>query len=360
LLEDGEVVDPPPLVVAGRTSQFWVHVPPEGEWSGRVLTIRMELWADGQDPVWSGELTHTLDPDWVGGYSFHVPDGVLSRESELVLHLFDADDQPISDFPVAGRYPLYEAVRPARLALTFQPLTWQADDCGATPDVGAERLALYEERLQYLLPVESLDVVVLDPVEWTEPVESLAPVVEFLEQRRADLDLPPHRLYVGLLDPCAEQIGGRSALARDVVPDASPEHANLRVAAVLSNDPDTTADRLVHETGHLLGRKHVRCVDESDPDPDYPYSGSTLPHRYFDIRTDDFVDDLHEVMSYCRPYGTSDYGWGLFSEMIEGLTALGSGALTVGPRVGPRAHPARSPSRHRRGRGLCRDPIPSG
>jgi len=89
-------------------------------------------------------------------------------------------------------------------------------------------------------------------------------------------------------------------------------------------EPDAGAT-LAHEMGHNLGRKHVDCGDPDNIDTGYPYPTDQIAnvgqasYYGFDGRTQTVIapDDAKDLMSYCRPYWTSDYTWRALNNRIS-------------------------------------------
>lgn len=81
--------------------------------------------------------------------------------------------------------------------------------------------------------------------------------------------------------------------------------------------PDAGAT-LAHEMSHNLGRKHVDCGEGIENiDTGYPYPTDQIDnvgaanHYGFDSKTRTAIapNGAKDLMSYCRPYWTSDYTW---------------------------------------------------
>ena len=97
--------------------------------------------------------------------------------------------------------------------------------------------------------------------------------------------------------------------------------------------PDAGAT-LAHEMAHNLGRKHVDCGDPDNVDGSYPYPTDQIAnvgqtsYYGFDNRTQTVIapDGAKDIMTYCRPYWTSDYTWRALNNRISSssLTAAAS------------------------------------
>ncbi len=93
--------------------------------------------------------------------------------------------------------------------------------------------------------------------------------------------------------------------------------------------PDAGAT-LAHEMGHNLGRKHVDCGGPDGVDSGYPYTTTQIAdvgqnsYYGFDIRTHTVIppDGAKDIMSYCRPYWTSDYTWRALNNRISSSSVV--------------------------------------
>ncbi len=101
--------------------------------------------------------------------------------------------------------------------------------------------------------------------------------------------------------------------------------------------PDAGAT-IAHEMGHNLNRRHVDCGNPDNVDTGYPYPTDQIAnvgpanHYGFDVRTLTVIapDAARDIMSYCRPYWTSDYTWkALLNRISSGR--MSSGRMSTAP-----------------------------
>lgn len=96
--------------------------------------------------------------------------------------------------------------------------------------------------------------------------------------------------------------------------------------------PDAGAT-FAHELAHNLDRKHVDCGGPDDVDASYPYPTNQIDdvgannHYGFNSETRTAIapNAVVDLMSYCRPYWTSDYTWkGIYNRLASTSASLAS------------------------------------
>ncbi|MGB1275255.1 MAG: hypothetical protein ACPG77_05845, partial [Nannocystaceae bacterium] len=225
------------------------------------------------------------------------------------------------------------------------PFNYNVPGCQSNADVSEERIARFYELMYQMNPVDRLELTVLDPVEWTEPLESFAPLNVHMSMMRGENDDPPHVFYFGLVNPCAGQIGGYGGLAHGIplIPPIK-EESWIRVSTGidLPDDDDWTGETFVHEVGHSQGRLHIDGgCGSAGTDPEYPYPSGELGDWGFGIL--DFSlrhpSVYRDFMTYCHPYWVSAWSWNKVYQVVSVLTswinadapnAVEPGSLLVG------------------------------
>jgi hypothetical protein len=102
------------------------------------------------------------------------------------------------------------------------------------------------------------------------------------------------------------------------------------------NREEQARDLVAHELGHNFGRRHAPCGDAPGPDPNYPYPDATLGAVGWNVwnavssgvtRVAPVPAIARDIMAYCRPVWTSDYGY---------LQSLAGRAFLETPRLAER------------------------
>ncbi|MCX4239293.1 zinc metalloprotease [Paraliomyxa miuraensis] len=183
---------------------------------------------------------------------------------------------------------------------------------------------LFRERLFANNPVDEVEIIVHDVVDYGGNAQQGGGLLQTLQQLRFAEGAPPEYYYYGVIRPC-QGTPDFSGIAQLGGP--SPGQAAQRVGwGVYHGNPSTTADTFVHEIGHEQGRFHIACSgDEGGPDPSYPDhpDGNTLSWG-IDVMSKPTIikpPSSHEYMSYCGPTWVSEWGWHLVSPWIEEISS---------------------------------------
>ena len=310
----------------------------------------------------------TVPDDWVpreirAEMTFFFPDGTTETqvESKLVeadsfagnlddtfnFGLMEAQTQPglgyaVELFEVDPAFADPAVTVPPRLPLEGEQIqvgieaSWQLmkivvvpfeyDDgagCVTTPDTSEETMQLFWDSMYMMNPVDSLEIELHEPVQWTEPLSGFPQLNIFMSDLRFQEDAPPETYYYGLVDVCASGLGGAGGQAYGIPGAPSIDNAFQRVSSGLSLAPDWSAETFVHEVGHSQGRRHVACDGtEAGPDPSYPIEGGDVGEWGFGVidyvlRHPTFNKDY---MTYCHPVWVSTWGWNKVYPVIRTLS----------------------------------------
>ncbi len=340
---DGQPIPGPEragYLLAGRRSIIRAYWQRSENWVPREVEARLDLfYPDGEQthlsqvllidhPPFAGDLKKTFS---FGLQAHHVTPGMRFR-----LGLWETqpgfEDLPepsvISQVPqeLDGDTPLGIESSDQALEIVVIPFTYNVGDCNYTPDISDERIQRLTDLMFEMNPIDRLTVTVADPVEWTEPLDSFAPLNTYMSLMRFENDDPPHLFYFGLIYPCQGQLGGYGGLAQGIanIPPLADE-AWLRVSTGISlpDDPDWTGETFVHEIGHTQGRRHVDGgCGAAGTDPNYPYPNGGLGSWGFGV-----IDLLlrhptlyKDYMTYCHPYWVSAWGWNMVYDVMRVLT----------------------------------------
>jgi hypothetical protein len=177
---------------------------------------------------------------------------------------------------------------------------------GATdfPNLDESNLGTIEDHFYVNNPVVEGRVVlrVLEPLEFSGSTEA---IVEKLVDVRSEMTLDPNGeidgtwFFHGVVSPSA---GGGYGYGLLPVPVAATPVDPAR--------PGDSAQLMVHETGHNMGRGHAPC-GTAGTDAGFPYDDGTIGAKGFSVLTHELFDPAttYDYMSYCSPSWTSDFGW---------------------------------------------------
>jgi hypothetical protein len=204
--------------------------------------------------------------------------------------------------------------------------------CATTPDISDETMQLYRDLMFMMNPIDTLDVQIRAPIQWSTPLESFSELNVVLSDLRFEDGAPPELYYYGIIDPCANDVDGFGGMAYDIPSDpTSMDAAFMRAASglALTTAPDFSAETFVHEVGHLQGRRHVTCNgEEAGPDPSYPIIGGAVGEWGFGVLDFKLRHPTvnKDYMTYCHPVWVSTFGWNKVYPVITALSSWGAGA----------------------------------
>ncbi len=273
-------------------------------------------------------LNFTLPSTWLNpGTSYYIqldPDNTIA-ESDENNNRYPASDR--MSFNFVNARPLDIVVVP------IMYLPWGASD-PSQPYMG--NLDYFEWMPELVMPVPSVNY-------------TLHPMINYIPNPNANP--PTHNLYnpsnpadasgwMDLLQQMTtlhnqEDPGGTKVYYALVnIADAHPGYndyytgmgwLNAPTAAGWSGGPngDNGASKtLTHELGHTFGRDHAVCRgDESDADPNYPYSGGSIGTYGLDLTTGVLLvpGAYADYMSYCSNVWTSDYTFAGIKSYRDGV-----------------------------------------
>lgn len=247
----------------------------------------------------------------------------------------DHDDVPESDPP--ARMPVdggtaFVGIENSYMVLKVVVVPFHYDDgqgCSTTPDTSEETMKLFEDLMYMQNPVDRVEYTLHDPIAWNTALSSFVPLNMHLSDLRFQEDASPETYYYGLIDVCANGLGGAGGQAYGIPSDpTSMDAAYQRVSSGISSEPQWSAETFVHEVGHSQGRRHVTCNgQEGGPDPSYPHEGGVVGEWGFGVI--DFglrhPTVYKDYMTYCNPTWVGTWGWNKVFPVIRALSTWDEG-----------------------------------
>lgn len=339
----GLVPDNAPLV-AGRDALFRIFVQSRSDWEGAAeVTAKVELFDDErfQEAV---ELTQELDgssaeSDLQTTFNVLVPGRLVSDALSWRVRLLDGPpglDAGDAEWPEGGELATLEALPGAELLrIGLVPVEYNADGSGRLPDTSDTMIEMYRSWMYRIYPTAKVEIEVLEPMATNQKVSAngsgWSELLSEVGALRTSYGVDDDVYLYGAFSPdesfstfCAGGcVTGLSNLA------ASASDSWSRSSIGLGYTDETLAETMVHEVGHAHGRYHVDCGGASGTDPDYPYDGSSIGVRGYDLVGESLkeADQYADFMGYCWPVWTSDYTYDALFERIVGVNALATGSL---------------------------------
>lgn len=296
------------------------------------------LLAIGDEPPRAQLVTvagSSTDEELGSTINFELPAELLARSTDYRVDLLQPRTMASGSNSDAG-YPAHSGHAPLELEepggplrIVLVPIAYAADGSNRLPDLSEGQLARYREALLGAYPISVLDLRVGDALGWDVPLasagngwEELLDALTVYRNERAASD----EYYFGLVAPaetitdfCAQ--GCVSGLSTIVGTD----DVFARAAIGLGFAGEEAVHGVLHETGHMHGRKHAPCSHGEMPDgldPSFPYPAGGIGPSGFDGQTWTFkrASSNADLMGYCAPAWVSDYTFAALFDRIRAVS----------------------------------------
>jgi hypothetical protein len=229
------------------------------------------------------------------------------------------------------------------MRLVMVPIHMNYGGCDAVPESDDANMARYRDHLFSSNPVERVDWITHEPLEWNAPIANgndLGAILGALSDLKQAEGEAPETYYYALINNCGQCVFGAgqggciAGMARLPGDSADTSDSLQRVGSGIGS-----TSTFVHEIGHAQGRSHVECegAGAAGTDPTYPHYNGTLGSWGFDLR-DLFLFNPNasfDYMSYCGPSWVSNWQWEATYDRIETLSSFSGGGATPPPDTGP-------------------------
>lgn len=334
LLQNGSQVNNPNApIVAGRPGLIRVFAQPEGGFNQRELVARLTLDpGNGATPTVlqsQRRVDRGSQEDQLSStFNFDVPGELMTTELQYSVGIYEeggcGQGAPSSPpvFPVQGTVSMGVQSSGGPFNVVLVPVRYNADGSGRLPDISQAQVDLYHETMYGMLPVESLNVTVRQPLEWNNYIGANGSgwgtlLDEILALRSRD-GVGSNVYYYGIFSPASSFgnfCGGGCVAGLGPLPTANDTYSRGSIGLGFSGR--MTAETFVHETGHALGRDHAPCGVQGYGG--YPHQGARLGVWGYDLVNQELKNpnDFRDVMSYCEPVWISDHHFSTFFSRIQ-------------------------------------------
>jgi hypothetical protein len=326
-------------LVPNRTTMIRGYWQLDDDFEPRVIMARLTLtMPDGTEEVAERtfEVTQNSSPSQIDtNMYFVIPGELIPVGVRFQIELFETEygyeSLPEPEQTVYPPQPGFLGTEDKDLALkvVLVPVHHNTGPgCPEPPEITDDEMQYLSDQLYMQNPVQRVEMERRAPVEYTSPMSSFSPLLQFLAELRAQDNADPAAYYYGVTRPCdggAEGVGGQAIS----IPDF-PTLNNAWTRTSMGrwyNGIGATANTFVHEVGHTQGRRHVFCNgEEGGPDPSYPYDAGDIGVWGFGIL--DFTlytpTNGKDYMTYCGNTWVSDWTWMRVLPFIEEITSWGT------------------------------------
>ena len=312
----------------------------EDDWEPHEIEAKLTLsYDDGSEEVATRLITPTENSsltDFDTNAYFVIPGELIEPRVKFQLELLEVEtgreDDPgpaLDAYPAEPNFVGIED-RPMVLRSMIVPVRHAlSPDCPEAPEMDEATMQVFEDQLYMQNPVERVELLLHEPVEYDGSLSSFNPLLGFMADLRVQDNADPDLYYYGVVRPCD---GGPSGVGGQAISVPSfPEQGNAWTRTSVGRfygSLSSTVNTYVHEVGHTQGRRHINCSgEEGGVDITYPYELGDIGVYGFGVL--DFTvytpTTGKDYMTYCGNTWVSDWGWRKVVPFIEEITSWGFG-----------------------------------
>lgn len=197
--------------------------------------------------------------------------------------------------------------------------------CSTSPDTSEKTMKLYYDLMYMQNPVDTLDITMHTPIDWTTKLTNFDQLNSFMSGLRFDEGAPPEVFYYGLVDSCSNGVGGAGGKAYgipNIPPTKGQAYQRVSSGLTLKNNVSYASETFVHEVGHSQGRYHIDCGGAAGFDPSYPFPNGEVGEWGFGVLDYGMRHPTvnKDFMTYCSPTWVGTWGWSKVYPVIRTLT----------------------------------------
>ncbi len=352
LHENGQLQDPVNAVIVGGIDArlvVWVTAAsPRPVVLVVTATSGAQVWQTEAEVTFATQV-NTAQP--AAAVSLVIPGNAIQATPGITVRVVDPAAEKVAEsvehparfFSMEAPYVVPTASEMPPVKLELIPIRYLRRGTEYLPDTSEAQIRRYRELLEAVYPGK-FEITLQEEMFWDDPFTwtgnfDFGDLNVALRNRKNNSDSPRESYWYALVAPaetfsayCGSScVTGQSYLVTD------PAAHSYRVGGGMGFSGESSAWTLVHELGHLFGRRHSGCNVSKD-DRDYPYDGGRIGVWGYDVRMGAWLDPqvAADFMGYCDPSWVADYTWnalyermvhlwGLYPPMMWGAPGAGAG-----------------------------------
>lgn len=300
-------------IVANRELVVRIDVDVDSGWSSRTVAARVSLGgATGSTFFDKLEVTGSSDrSDPSTSFLVEIPPDQVSEDATYSIALVECDADPPAATPGVARFPEQgEAALGARAMGPIKIHIVPFSVAGFVPETTPAILDGFAQAIRAMYPVTEVILTVGNVFNDGGTVDMGAHLVRLGELR--DAEKPPKDVYYfGLISGAASRENFCEECPTGTSEAGGITSVGFAVGAAFGDE--LSESTLVHELGHMHGRKHAPCGTTSLLDDEFPYPNADITVEGYDYRTESFIPATRkDVMGTCQPRWVSDYTYRAF------------------------------------------------
>ena len=337
VVEDGQSASTNIPVIAGKEALMRVFLERASGFDSRDIVGRLTVDSGSGDAT-VYETTKNVNSGWSESdldstMNFTISAEDMTPGADFSLELLEAElgfesdeDELTALYPSDGMASMQAHDMGGPLKIYFLPVRYNADGSGRVPDLDEPRVNKFEREITALYPASTVEITVLEPLNWSYHVEAYGngwgELLQQMYHERGRQSIPWDAYLYGIFKPDSSLndycyrgcILGLSSLAQ------SANDSWARVSIGLGFPGDTAIGTFMHEIGHAHGREHAPC-ETQDADWYYPYSGGMIGSWGYDSDSGKMMNpsSYADFMGYCEPSWISDYTYKALHQRIRAV-----------------------------------------
>lgn len=308
-------------IVAQRELLVRVDVDVDDDWQSQAVAASVEVTTnDHGTEVFATKLDveqSSQPEDPTTSFFIEIPAPAVTGDANISVSLsgcgpeksrFTTARRP--RFPVTGRVAL-GARQTGVIKIHLVPI----DVAGFVPETTHEIVDGFAAAVRAMYPVTDVELIVGDTFDGGSTVD-MGELLVSLGVLRDEDHAPADVYYYGLVSGAEMREDFCPSCPTGTSEEAGQTHVGFAVGAAFGDA--LSESTLVHELGHMHGRKHSPCGDPSLLDETFPYPDGAIHVEGYDYRTGELIPpSYNDLMGYCQPRWVSDYTYRHLTEWVD-------------------------------------------